>query len=126
MFNPEEFLKITDTIRRQKKLQTSAGVRTALNRAYFAALVMAKIKLEDLGVFFSTNDEIHKQISDEVKKRDNILGDKLEQVADKIKFTCPVADCSLIPFGKQGAVVRPHLAQSSQAWITLWHNQEGL
>jgi len=82
MFNPEEFLKITDTIRRQKKLQTSAGVRTALNRAYFAALVMAKIKLEDLGVFFSTNDEIHKQISDEVKKRDNILGDKLEQLYD--------------------------------------------
>jgi len=80
MFNPEEFLKITDIVRRQNKFQTPAGVRTALNRAYFAALVMAKIKLEELGVTFSTNDEIHKQISDEVKKRDNILGDKLEHL----------------------------------------------
>ena len=82
MFNPEEFLKITDTVRRQRKLQTPAGVRTALNRAYFAALVFAKLKLEDLGVAFSTNDEIHRQISDEVKKRDNVLGDKLELLYD--------------------------------------------
>jgi len=82
MFNPEDFLKFTEIIRRQPKLQTEAGIRTALNRAYYAALVNAKTKLEVLGVIFPDNDTIHQVISQEVKIRDNVLADILEDLYD--------------------------------------------
>jgi len=82
MFNPEEFLKFTEIIRRQPKLQTEAGIRTALNRAYYAALVNAKTKLEILGITFPSNDTIHQVVSQELKQRDNVLADSLEELYD--------------------------------------------
>lgn len=82
MFNPEDYLRFVKIIREESKLQTAAGIRTALNRTYFSALVNAKERLEKLGMTFPATDEMHQAIIEEVKGRDSTLGDKLNKLYD--------------------------------------------
>jgi len=80
MFDPARFIEFAETIYRQKKLHTEAGVRTALNRAYVAVLSNAKTKLEGLGKTFPQKEDFYDEILEEIKKKDSKLGDKLEEL----------------------------------------------
>ena len=82
MFDPEEYLEFVEKIRRKTELQTQSGIRTALNRSYFSSMLKAKLRLEELGVILSTDDEIHQEILEKIKDQNSMMADKLNTLYD--------------------------------------------
>lgn len=82
MFDPDTLLEIVEKIRLKSELQTEAGVRTALNRSYFSSMLKAKLRLTELGVTLSNNDEIHKEVIEKIKEKNSGMADKLNTLYD--------------------------------------------
>lgn len=61
-FKSEEFLEFAVKIHSEPDLQSPAGVRTAVSRCYYSALLTAKSSLEHLGMEFRRNDDIHEDV----------------------------------------------------------------
>lgn len=77
MLDPSDFLKIATLIRKEKKFPESVRYRTAINRAYYGAFTISKIKLISLGKNFGNNDQIQEQVIENLKPHDAFLADQL-------------------------------------------------
>lgn len=101
MFDPQKFIDFSDELYRNTRRQTDAGIRTAISRAYIAALSQAKWKLEERSILLQT-EQLHKSVLEELKKFDNKLADKLDVLNDynvDADFNLSyVPDKELIPF----------------------------
>ena len=62
-FRPRDFLEFAFKIYSDPNLQTPAGVRTAVSRCYYAALLTAISSLERSGVTLNRGDGVHKDVA---------------------------------------------------------------
>ncbi len=58
-FDPEEFLEIANKILMHDNLPTQGKFRTSISRAYYAAFLKSKNKLENLGFRFLNTKRLH-------------------------------------------------------------------
>lgn len=82
MFDPKDLLNFVEKIRGKSELQDEAGIRTAINRSYFSSMLKAKLHLENKGEIFLEDEEIHKNVIEKIKEKDNFMGDKLNNLHD--------------------------------------------
>lgn len=61
-FKPEEFLEFAVKIHSEPDLQSPAGVRTAISRCYYSALLSAVSSLERSGVELPKSDAAHEVV----------------------------------------------------------------
>lgn len=70
-FDPEEFLEIATKLRFVKDLPVNGTLRTLISRAYYAAFLKVKIKLESLGYSFLNDSRIHSDVRECLRKNLN-------------------------------------------------------
>lgn len=58
-FKPEDFLKLASIIRADPRPWGPAGIRTAVSRCYYSALLAASLLLERSGVKIGAGDGMH-------------------------------------------------------------------
>lgn len=63
-FDPEEFLEVAKELKKIDTFPILGKLRTSVSRAYYAAFLKAKIKLESLGYSFPNNSQIHLDVRD--------------------------------------------------------------
>lgn len=68
LFNPEEFLEIARDIIEDEKYPLSGRFRTSIGRAYYAAFLMARKKLGELGERLVEEQKIHAELRDKLRK----------------------------------------------------------
>ena len=61
-FDPADFLRFAAGVHGDMGLQDPAGVRTAVSRCYYSALLSARAVLERLGEKIRTCDSMHERI----------------------------------------------------------------
>ena len=61
-FDPAEFLKFARRIHGESALQSPAGIRTAVSRCYYSALLKARDVLGRSGTEVGVSDSMHKDI----------------------------------------------------------------
>lgn len=62
-FDPGEFLRFARKIHGDLDLQSPAGIRTAVSRCYYSALLTAKDLLEHAGKEIEIGDSMHTQVA---------------------------------------------------------------
>jgi uncharacterized protein (UPF0332 family) len=77
------FLEVATRILGDKRFRDEASWRTAIGRAYYAAFLKTKEKLEHGGLKFTDVDTIHQQVINGVMERDTNLGDMLDLLRQK-------------------------------------------
>ena len=58
-FDPEEFLEIARKLKNDVYLPIAGRIRTSVSRAYYAAFLKTKIKLESFGYSFPDDRRLH-------------------------------------------------------------------
>jgi len=58
-FDPEEFLEIARKLKNDDYLPIAGRIRTSVSRAYYAAFLKTKIKLESFGYSFPDDSRLH-------------------------------------------------------------------
>lgn len=81
MFDPQKFVDFADNVYINTRSQTDASIRTAISRAYIAALSQSKQKLEERNIVLQS-DQLHQSVLTELKKYDTKLADKLDELND--------------------------------------------
>jgi uncharacterized protein (UPF0332 family) len=76
-------LEIANKLLADRKYQDEAGWRTAVGRAYYAAFLRTKKKLEELGSSFPDTEKIHQEVIQKLMERHTDLGNKLDTLRDK-------------------------------------------
>lgn len=79
-FPPRRFLELANELLNDKKYDKEARVRTAIGRAYYAAFLCAKTKLESFEFSFTNVDTIHRGVIEALKTKDGGLGSKLDDL----------------------------------------------
>jgi uncharacterized protein (UPF0332 family) len=77
------FLDIANRILGSARFRDEASWRTAIGRAYYAAFLKTKEKLERVGIIFTDVDTIHQQVINRVMERNTDLGNMLDTLRDK-------------------------------------------
>jgi uncharacterized protein (UPF0332 family) len=71
MIDPSSFLDIANDMFSDDKYCHEIGYRTCVNRAYYAAHNISKQYLESTGCKFSSDLSVHKQVIEELYKKDS-------------------------------------------------------
>ncbi len=83
-FDPEEFLELARFLKEDSNPPSAGRLRTSISRAYYAAFLKTKIKLESLGYSFSNDSRIHWDVRaylrEKLKKSD--ISSDLERLFD--------------------------------------------
>ena len=77
-YDPSQFLELADTLVGDDQYEEAGRSRTSVGRAYYAAFLMAKKKLEELGSAFGDVHRIHEQVIVSVNEKNSAIGNKLE------------------------------------------------
>lgn len=83
MFDSSLFLEIANKILSDQGFRNEGGWRTAIGRAYYAAFLATKRKLEDLGSNFVDVDRIHHEVIQELMRKNTDLGNRLDTLREK-------------------------------------------
>lgn len=84
-FDPQHFLDLATNIISDTKYHDEARYRTSISRAYYAAHLVSRKKLESKGYNFPIDENIHKNVIDCMKKINYYIGDMLYQLKQKRK-----------------------------------------
>ena len=83
MIDATMFLEIANRILGDARYRDEGGWRTAIGRAYYAAFLKTKEKLEHGGLKFTDVDTIHQQVINGVMERDTNVGNMLDTLRNK-------------------------------------------
>lgn len=83
LFDPERFLEIANKILADRQYHDESGWRTAIGRAYYAAFLAVMKRLQSLGSTFADADRIHRDVIQELMKRNTGLANQLDQLREK-------------------------------------------
>jgi uncharacterized protein (UPF0332 family) len=81
--DPYSFLEIARDISVDTEYCYETGYRTCINRAYYAAHLISKQYLESKGCKFTRDRSVHKQVIDELAKRNQYARDLLYDLKNK-------------------------------------------
>ncbi len=84
-FDPQHFLSLATNLIGDTNYNEEARYRTAISRAYYAAHLVSRKRLESKGYTFSISTKIHKNVIDSMKKENFHIGDMLFQLHKKRK-----------------------------------------
>jgi uncharacterized protein (UPF0332 family) len=78
-FKPRKFLRLAERLVSDKNYETPCRVRTSIGRAYYAAFLFAKEKLERIGRPFSNDHRVHQEVIDRLFDSENsTIGSQLD------------------------------------------------
>lgn len=83
MFDSSRFLEIANKLLGDSSYRDEAGWRTAIGRAYYAAFLAAKKRLEERGCDFVDVDKIHQEVIQKLKSRKSDTANKLNTLRDR-------------------------------------------
>ena len=83
MFDSSRFLEIANKLLGDSSYRDEAGWRTAIGRAYYAAFLAAKKRLEERGCDFVDVDKIHQEVIQKLKSRKSDTANKLSTLRDR-------------------------------------------
>jgi len=78
VFEPLQFLEVASRILKDRNYEEEPRWRTAISRAYYAAFLTVKKRLEEWGYSFADVHRLHRDVIDGAMKRDSTMGNKLE------------------------------------------------
>lgn len=83
-FDPRSFLDIAEDLltKKRKDLNKEARIRTAIGRAYYAAFLMVKKKLQEGGCSFRRVEQLHRDVIKQLMNDDYFVGSKLNTLFD--------------------------------------------
>lgn len=83
-FKPRKFLKLASDLINDKKYEEISRIRTSIGRAYYAAHLFTKEKMERLGYNVPDDHTVHRFVIDELMDRgDTTIGGKLDRLFEK-------------------------------------------
>ena len=83
-FSPRKFLKLAIRLITDGKYEEPCRIRTAVGRAYYAAFLYTKQKLERLGYTFPDDHKVHTAVKDTLMNRgDTVIGSRLDTLYEK-------------------------------------------
>ena len=82
-FNPRKFLKLATRLVVDKDYKEPERIRTAVGRAYYAAFLYSKDKLQSLGYVFPDDHKVHDKVIDVLMENDTKIGSKLDALKEK-------------------------------------------
>lgn len=83
-FSPRKFLKLAIRLITDRHYEEPCRIRTAVGRAYYAAFLCAKGKLERLGHTFPDDHTVHTAVKDALMDRgDTVIGSRLDTLYEK-------------------------------------------
>jgi len=83
-FSPRKFLKLAIKLVTDRNYEEPCRIRTAVGRAYYAAFLNAKQKLERLGYTFPSDGRVHTAVIDTLMDRgDTEIGSRLDALYEK-------------------------------------------
>jgi uncharacterized protein (UPF0332 family) len=83
LFDSSRFLEIANKLLGDSSYRDEAGWRTAIGRAYYAAFLAAKKRLEERGCDFVDVDKIHQEVIQKLKSRKSDTANKLNTLRDR-------------------------------------------
>ena len=78
LYDPSGFLELADQLLGDGRYAEKGRSRTVVGRAYYAAFLMVKKKLESLGCSFEDIHRIHEQVIVSANEKNSAVGNKLE------------------------------------------------
>lgn len=83
-FEPSDFLTIAEQLISDPRYRNQAGFRTSVSRSYYAAFLVVRKKLEDLGVSVKQGYEQHQDVINMIMSKGHTnVGNKLRHLRDK-------------------------------------------
>ncbi|CAG1005969.1 hypothetical protein METP3_03765 [Methanosarcinales archaeon] len=79
-FDPKHFLDLATILISDTKYCNEARCRTSISRAYYAAHLISRKKLELKGYSFSTDDKVHWKVIEGMIKENFVIGDMLKKL----------------------------------------------
>ncbi len=76
LFKPELFYELAQKLLEDSNYETNSRIRTAVSRAYYAAFLTARSRLEVLN-FNLHRQQVHKEVHEAIKSKDPKLAQKL-------------------------------------------------
>jgi len=83
LFDSSRFLEVANKLLADNTYRNEPGWRTAIGRAYYAAFLAAKKKLEQRGCSFLNVDRIHQEVIQELMSRRSDTANKLNTLREK-------------------------------------------
>jgi len=84
-YDPCQFLEIADLLLSDNKYEEKGRTRTAIGRSYYAAFLLVKKKLEELGYSFRDVHRIHELVISNALEKNTSIGNRLETL-----FACRI------------------------------------
>jgi len=83
-FPPRKFLKLATRLIADRKYEEPSRIRTAVGRAYYAAFLYTKERLQRLGYHFPDDYRVHRAVIDKLMDRgDTTIGSQLDTLFEK-------------------------------------------
>lgn len=85
-FDPQHFLDLATNLIDDTEYNVEARYRTSISSAYYAAHLISKEKLEEIGITFPVKQdkaEIHKMVIVSLKNKNKVVGDMLWNLRQK-------------------------------------------
>jgi uncharacterized protein (UPF0332 family) len=82
-FDPQHFLDLATNLVSDTKYNDEARYRTSISRAYYAAHLISRKKLELKGCNFLKDESVHKKVIESMKQINPHIGDMLFQLRRK-------------------------------------------
>ncbi len=82
-FDPLHFLNLATSLSVDEKYDIEARCRTSISRAYYAAHLISRNKLESKSSRFSKDGKAHEEVIEQMKKKNPHIGDMLYQLRRK-------------------------------------------
>ncbi len=85
-FDPQHFLDLATNLIGDAEYNVEARYRTSISRAYYAAHLISKEKLEEIGITFPVKQdkaEIHRMVIGSLRKKNKGVGDMLWNLRQK-------------------------------------------
>ena len=95
-FSPRKFLKLATQLVADRNYEEPCRIRTSIGRAYYAAFLYVKEKMERLGYHFPDDHTVHQKVIDALMDRgDTKMGSKLDRLLEKRRDADYYTDKSL-------------------------------
>lgn len=76
-FDPQRLLDLADKLCNDQNYQDESKYRTSISRAYYAAFLTARDKLESTGITFSEDRSVHTEVREQLKIKNKLASDML-------------------------------------------------
>ena len=83
MFDSSRFLDIANKLLGDRSYRDEAGWRTAIGRAYYAAFLAAKKRLEERGCNFVDVEKLHQDVIQKLMSRKSDTANKLNTLRER-------------------------------------------